>query len=508
MKISRITFETVDADEQTQNGLPLKGRGKRASVRRQQHLLALAAFSAALFLPLIGNGFVHDDFVWLQIASQEPGWYGFTHPIQLFYTPLTWLTFKADWLLWGSTPFPIAVENLTLHIINTFLLYCLALRLWRSHIAAWWTGFGFALFYMANSWAVMWIAARPHLLTTLFCLAAAHACVSHVRGEPRRKIFTISAIVTCVALSMLSKEIGVASVAVVVVMLFYLESLEHAREHWRAYVALLAALIITLSGYLSLRAGVGAVSILSNQGWYHYTLEFGVLFSNLLEYVSRTYVIAGVLGGAILLSRYMRGARPGLEGVTAHEIGLSIVLFAVTLAPVILIRGRSGLYTYLPGMAPALLLGVTARALHAATPPRAHHRKWASLLPIIFVVVSLSVATVGQSLKWMRMAKTNMSILHQIAAQHTLATPGTNIILRYTKADRRHRFPDGFGTWSFPYALKLSYEDPTLSGEIMTQESTNSPAQMSPEKNEVIFIYQANDKYPEVLKIERETNSR
>jgi hypothetical protein len=465
------------------------------------HLLALSAFSSALFLPLIGNGFVHDDFVWLYIVSYESSWYGLSHPIQLFYTPLTWLTFKADWMLWGLSPFPIALENLALHIINTLLLYGLALRLWRSYSAAWWAGFGYALFYMANSWAVMWIAARPHLLTTLFCLAAAHACVSHVRREQSRGLFTMGAIVLCVALSMLSKEIGVASVAVVVIMLFYVERLQHPRGRRRAYISLLVALIIILAAYLTLRAEVGAVSILSNQGWYKYTLEFEVLFSNLLEYVSRTYVIAGVLVGAVALSQYMRGARPSLNGVTVYEVGFSVALFAVTLAPIILIRGRSGLYTYLPGLAPALLLGVTARALYAST-PRPQHRKWASLLPIILVVVGLSVATVGQSLKWMKMGKTNTSILHQIAAQHPRPTPGTNIILRYTKADRRHRFPDGFGTWSFPYAIKLLYADPTLSGEIIPPESSNSPSEIIPKNNEIMFMYQANDKHPAVSKIE------
>ncbi len=401
-------------------------------------------------------------------------------------------------MLWGLAPLPIALENLALHIINTLLLYWLALRLWRSDHAAWWAGFGFALFYMANSWAVMWIAARPHLLATLFCLAAAHASVSYARQE-RRRLSTLGAIVLCVALSMLAKEIGVASVAVVFLVLLYVERSQHARLRLRSYVSLLAALIVILSAYLMLRARVGAVSVLSSQGWYHYTLEFGVLFSNLLEYVSRTYLIAGVLAGAIALSRYMRGARPRLKGVTGYEVGLSLALFAVTLAPIILIRGRSGLYTYLPGIAAALLLGAVARALYASSASRTHQRRWLSLFPIIFVVVVLSIATVGQSLKWMRMAKTNMAVLHQIAAQYPLATPGANIILRYTKADRQHRFPDGFGTWSFPYAVKLLYADPTLSGEIVPPES---PTEIIPKNGEVNFIYQADDSYPKVVKIE------
>ncbi|HEV2880177.1 MAG TPA: hypothetical protein VGX24_02625 [Pyrinomonadaceae bacterium] len=481
------------ADKNRQSGAP----PKRLRDRTLVHLLSLSAFSSTLFLPLIGKGFVHDDFVWLYIVSYESSWYGLTHPIQLFYTPLTWLTFKADWMLWGLAPFPIALENLALHISNTLLLYWLAFRLWRSDSAAWWAGFGFALFYMANSWAVMWIAARPHLLATLFCLAAAHASVSYARRE-RRRVSTLGAIVLCVALSMLAKEIGVASVAVVFLVLFYVERSEHTRVRWRSCVSLLAALIVILSAYLMLRAKVGAVSVLSNQGWYHYTLEFGVLFSNLLEYVSRTYLIAGVLIGAIALSRYVRGARPRLKEVTRYEIGLSVALFAVTLAPVILIRGRSGLYTYLPGIAPALLLGAAARALYASAPPL-HRRRWVSLSPIVFVVVALSIATVGQSLKWMRMAKTNMSILHQIAAQHARPTPGTKIILRYAKADRRYRFPDGFGTWSFPYAVKLLYRDPTLNGEIVSQEPST---EIIPKDDEVNFVYQADDSYPKAVKIE------
>ncbi len=119
-------------ESQTEQSTPARMAGNRSL----KHSLALAAFSCVLFLPLIGGGFVHDDFVWLYNVAYQPRWYGLTHPHQSFYTPLTWLSFKIDWNIWGLRPFPFALENLLLHILNALLLYRLTLRLWRSHAAA------------------------------------------------------------------------------------------------------------------------------------------------------------------------------------------------------------------------------------------------------------------------------------------------------------------------------------------------------------------------------------
>lgn len=461
--------------------------------------LALAAFSAAIFLPLIGRGFVHDDFMWLSSVAHETRAYGLTHPTPTFYTPLTWLSFKLDWTLWGLHPFPYALENLLLHIVNTLLLYRLALGLWQSRAAAWWTAFGFALFYIANSWAVMWISARTHLLATLFCLAAMLATLRFARAERRtQKLWAALAIILCCALSMLAKEIGVASVAACVVVLWYARGgWRRLHASWAQAALLLCALLLVLCAYLMLRAWAGALSVASNEGWYQYAFELKVLFLNLREYLSRTYLIAAIIAGAIALSERMRGGRPSLGSLTRREVLLSVMLFALAIAPVILIRGRSGLYTYLPGVGAALLLGAAARSLRRMGDRPLRPRAWANLLPILLLVALLSLATVGQSWKWRTMAKTNSAVLRQMREQDPRPERNTHIILRYARRDERLRFPDGFGTWGFPFAVKLLYDDPSLRGDIVGETNKGEPAAGGRVAN---YLYAGGDDGPKVTR--------
>src|SRR5882672_3617283 len=116
------------------------------SLRQRRFLLAVAGLSAALFLPVMGRGFIHDDFVHLYSVACGSLWQGLTRANGgPFYTPVAWLTFKVDWILWGKNPFMMAAGNLLLHIANITLLYAFALKLWRSQIAARWAALGFAL---------------------------------------------------------------------------------------------------------------------------------------------------------------------------------------------------------------------------------------------------------------------------------------------------------------------------------------------------------------------------
>lgn len=149
---------------------------------RKIHILALAAFSYGLYLPAAGRGFVQDDFAHLHSAAFTPLGTGLT-TVQAgpFFTPLVWLTFRLDWALWGMRSFPLAVESITLHVLNAVLVYWLALRLWSSGTAAWWAAFGFALLFPANNWATLYTATRAHALATFFYLAALIAATYYER---------------------------------------------------------------------------------------------------------------------------------------------------------------------------------------------------------------------------------------------------------------------------------------------------------------------------------------
>jgi hypothetical protein len=95
------------------------------------------------------------------------------------------------------------------------------------------------------------------------------------------------------------------------------------------------------------------------------------------------------------------------------------------------------------------------------------------------------------------MAKTNSAILRQIAEQEPQPERNAHIVMRYAQPDARHRFPDGFGTWGFPFAVKLLYDEPNLRGDIAGEGNRVEPV---PGSREVNFLYVAGEESPKVIK--------
>jgi hypothetical protein len=331
-------------------------------------LLMIAGLSAALFLPIMGRGFIHDDFVHLYSAAYHPLRRGLAYANGgPFYTPITWLTFKLDWILWGKNSFLMALGNLLLHIANITLLYAFALKLWRSQVAARWTALGFALLFPANTWAVMWISTRAHLLVTFFYLAAMLATLWLSRAERHKKLAVVT-IVLFASLAAFSKESGVTTPVGVALTLIYVR-----RSQWgkilplSTVIGLFGLLIAAIAAYALMRGRSGAIPItFSANDWYSYATSLSVLFENFFRYGWRTYGLLGIMASAIALSQIIRGRRPRLDSLTMNDALLSASLFATAISPFILLRGRSGIYTYLPGIAAALLLGAMARAFYDA----------------------------------------------------------------------------------------------------------------------------------------------
>ena len=83
------------------------------------HLLALAAFSAALYLPMMGRGFILDDFGHLFVAGQESVRFGLTRASGgPYYTPIAYVSFKTDSIL-GARALsrgPLRISFFTLQI--------------------------------------------------------------------------------------------------------------------------------------------------------------------------------------------------------------------------------------------------------------------------------------------------------------------------------------------------------------------------------------------------------
>src|SRR5262245_32998536 len=118
--------------------------------------LLIAALNAALFAPMMGHGFVHDDFAPLFSVAYYPFWRGaMSVNAGPSYAPFACLSYKLDWMLWGWNPFAFAAGNLLVHTANILLIYALAQKLWRSDSAGRWAAVGYAVLFPANVSAVM-----------------------------------------------------------------------------------------------------------------------------------------------------------------------------------------------------------------------------------------------------------------------------------------------------------------------------------------------------------------
>ena len=451
-----------------------------ASNRVKLHLLLLIGFNVVLFLPMIGHGFVVDDFQLLATLAFHPFSFGITHAHGAFYTPLTWMWYKADWSLWGMNAFPFALGDLVVYIANALLLYRLALTLYQDESAAGWTALGFTLLFSANPWAAMWIATRAHVLVAFFYLAALNTTLWFTRTD-RHRFLAAVCIFVLAAGAMFSKEDGVTVILAIAIVIFYEKQLTRTSS-----LLLFTAFLVLLVVYFWLRSGSGAEAIdFSERSHYAYHLSFGVLFENLGLNIMRTYGCLGLIATAIAISCYLQTRSLNLSSFSLRDALLSIALFLVVIAPFLLLKVRLGIYMYLAGACAALLLGTFMRAVNASRRTiKQTRRSFIAAIPVVFIVLMLASRVWSHSLRWMTMADTSTAILSQIKAQVPTVHLPAAIVLRYSKVDKVHRFPDNFATWTFPSAMQLLYRTPALQG-FLVQEAETVPV---PDRASVIYF--------------------
>ena len=102
---------------------------------------AVAILTLLAFLPTLENNFVDwDDEPNFQLNESYRG-LGWTQLKWMFtafhlghYAPLTWITFGADYLVWGLDPLGYHLTNLLLHAANAVVFYLVAFRLLQEGI--------------------------------------------------------------------------------------------------------------------------------------------------------------------------------------------------------------------------------------------------------------------------------------------------------------------------------------------------------------------------------------
>lgn len=174
--------------------------------------LVLVITALCLFGPVLDNGFISfDDPLYV---SGNPHINGFTGENIAFafgrfqagyWIPVTWLSYMADFALWGEGPRGFHFTNILLHAINSLLLFLVFFRLtkssWRSFLVA-------ALFavHPLNVESVAWISERKGLLAAFFSFASLLAYEAYYR---KPDVLRYLAVFLTAALAMMAKPVAV-----------------------------------------------------------------------------------------------------------------------------------------------------------------------------------------------------------------------------------------------------------------------------------------------------------
>jgi len=199
-----------------------------------------AAVTLAVFLPILGNGFVNWDDQANLLDNLHYRGLGWSHLRWMLttahlghYIPVTWLSLALDYTVWGLNPVGYHLTSALLHAANALLVYRLASALFTAAdpgTSAWWDirrgAMAAALVFALNPQrveSVAWATERRDVTMGLFALLTVLAYLRAVReggdGRLDRRWYWTS--VGLFALALLSKSLVIGLPLVLFVLDLY-----------------------------------------------------------------------------------------------------------------------------------------------------------------------------------------------------------------------------------------------------------------------------------------------
>jgi tetratricopeptide (TPR) repeat protein len=156
------------------------------------------------YLPALSGGFVFDDQIYLVTNPNLTGLKGlyrcWTEPTAYAYHPLVMTTFWLEHQLWGLKPVGYHLNNLILHLVVSFLVWRLMVRM---DLPGGWIAALFFALHPVHVESVAWITERKDVLSGVFALLTVLGWLSYRKGGGKQSYYLA---LFCFLLAMLAKS--------------------------------------------------------------------------------------------------------------------------------------------------------------------------------------------------------------------------------------------------------------------------------------------------------------
>ena len=169
-------------------------------------VLVLVLINLALYSPTLGFDFLKDDHVLVEnnprvkngevfLETLGERFFAFPDfPFLHYWRPLTLLSYRLDYLIWGQDPFGFHLKNIMLNAAVAVLVFLFFLAWGRgAPYSAFFIGMWFT-FFPLHAENVAWISGRPDLLAALLALAASLLFLRYLATGDKKLLILVFAV--------------------------------------------------------------------------------------------------------------------------------------------------------------------------------------------------------------------------------------------------------------------------------------------------------------------------
>jgi len=357
---------------------------RRAAVSPFAIIIYLLILSFVIYIPILSNYFIGDDFTWFRWAA-DCGVNGsticqnfseriisyFTQADGFFYRPGSKIYFLLMYSIFWLNQAVFHIVSILLHAISVILFFLIARRVTRSNSIS---ALASILFVVMSGYSemVFWISATGHLFNAVFTLAA---ILLFALWDEKRKIYYLLGSVLFIFIGTFFHELGVVAPILIITYQIFTSSTLNIKKIWKRYDYYL--IFVPIAIYLLLR--FFAQSHWSG-GDYSYDLLnlpfnivgnlFGYLMITILgpvalpiyqtirETMRENIVIAilgiGVLGAVIFFTS--RSVFKAIDSNGRRIIFFGVSFFTISLLPFLGLGNITSRYSYLASLGIILIV--------------------------------------------------------------------------------------------------------------------------------------------------------